>query len=389
MIDGELAITARAFAGRVDMASAEDAFTRAFAGYIGSACAIPVNSGRRGLEYILAGLSLAPGDEVIVPAYTLKDLAVRIAALGLKPVFADIDPATFTMSPESVEAKMSGRTRVILATHMFGAPCRIDRIMAAALRRGIAVVEDCAHALGAGFRGRKLGSFGRAGFFSFETIKPLNLYGGGMIVTDDLRLAGSIRARIPDARPAHGVPLKKIAASFMERIFLPTPFALAVLAPLSVRLLHRILFDIYRLSQQCSRSSSRGFTSFQSYLGLLKLKSLDTRIAGRQRNAAVLQSLLRDPVKPQFVVDGGASNYYFFVVRVPDRVWEARRYLLLHGIDAGICAEIADDCATEFGDAGCPEAAGTFGRALQLPLHENMKKEHLLHIAGILNRFYS
>jgi len=139
-------------------------FKSMFASYIGVREAIPVGSGRQGLEYILLGLELSCGDEVILPAYTLLDLAVRIRAMGLRPVFADIEPLTFTMDPDALKRKISPRTRVILATHMFGAPSQIARIMDIASQRGIFVVEDCAHAVGASLNGRMLGSFGTAGF---------------------------------------------------------------------------------------------------------------------------------------------------------------------------------------------------------------------------------
>lgn len=389
MIAGELAVAARARFGRLDVEDPDAAFSREFARYVGSAHAIPVSSGRRGLECILAGLGLVAGDEVIIPAYTLKDLAVRVSALGLKPVFADIDPDTFTMSPDAVERTITGRTKAVLATHMFGAPCHIDRIAAVARARGIAVIEDCAHALGADFNGRKLGSFGDAGFFSFETIKPLNLYGGGMIVTDDHRLADAIRKRITSGGGARCVPVKKIVSAYMERCFLPTPLSAAVLGPLSIRRFHRMMYGMYRLSQQCARSSSPGFTPFRSYLGLLKLKALDARIAARRETAGLLCSLLREPVRPQKITEGGRSNYYFFVVRVPGRVWQARRHLLAHGIDAGICQEIADDCAAEFRDAICPVTTGLYGCSLQLPLHEGMTEAQVRHIARTLNGYYS
>jgi perosamine synthetase len=385
----ELAIALRFSAGHTDFPAAEDEFRSAFAQYIGVSHTIAVSSGRRGLDCILDGLGLAAGSEVILPAYTLNDLAVRISHKGLKPVFADIDPVTLTMAPDSVENRISAKTRVIVATHLFGAPCQIDRIMDVASKHRIFVIEDCAHALGSVFSGRKLGSFGNAAFFSFETIKPLNLYGGGMIATNDNGLADKMRAMLPVRSSGSGVPLKKIGLATLERLFLPTPLALILLAPLSVRSMHDCIYGIYRWGQQRSRSSSAGISQFQSYLGLLKLKTLDSRIRSRQANAKILCSMLQDPIRPQGVLPGGESNYYFFVVRVPDRIWQVRRHLLKCGIDAGIEAEIADDCAAAFNDNQCPVTADLFGRTLHLPLHEDMSKTQLFRVADSLNRFYS
>lgn len=385
----ELALALRFSTRSAEFPGADKEFASACARYIGSACAIPMSSGRRGLDCVLAALPLAAGDEVIMPAYTLLDLAVRIQQAGLKPVFADIDPLTMNMDPDHVERSISPRTKVIVATHLFGAPCQIDRIMDIASKHRIFVIEDCAHSIGARFQGKRLGSFGTASFFSFETIKPLNLYGGGMVMTNDPGLAERISGLAASMHSRRGVPLKKIAFAFCERLFLPTPLSGLVLAPLAARRLHRFAYGAYRFGQRCSRPSSSGLTGFQSYLGLLKLKSLDERIRRRQEQAATLCAMLRDPIRPQRIVPGGESNYYFFVVQVPDRAWEARFHLLKKGVDAGVEAEIADDCARAFNDDRCPVTAGVSARALHLPLHEGMTLRQLCHVAESLNAFYS
>jgi len=360
-----------------------------FASYIGVREAIPVGSGRQGLEYILLGLELSCGDEVILPAYTLLDLAVRIRAMGLRPVFADIEPLTFTMDPDALKRKISPRTRVILATHMFGAPSQIARIMDIASQRGIFVVEDCAHAVGASLNGRMLGSFGTAGFFSFETIKPLNLYGGGMITTNNTQLAENIRKYITQKQTSCRVPVKKMIAAYIERIMLPTPLSIACLAPLSSRLLHKVFYGLYRRMQKYSGAQSGCLSPFQSYMGLLKLKTLNERISARQNKAALLRLLLPSSIRAQKIIEGGSGNYYFFIVRLAHNAWQARRYLLAHGVDAGIQEEIADDCATAAGDHSCPVARDIFEHALQLPLYEDMSEFQVRYIASLLNRFYS
>ena len=119
---------------------------------------------------------------------------------GLKPVFADVDPRTFTLSPEAMERAITPNTRAVLPTHLYGLPCDMDPILALARRHNLKVIEDCAHSLGATYRGRPAGTFGDASFFSFQAFKPLNTYGGGMAWMRDAELSRCV-GEMADAEP--------------------------------------------------------------------------------------------------------------------------------------------------------------------------------------------
>ena len=107
-----------------------------------------------------------------------------------------MDPATFTLDPDAFERAITPRTRAVVPTHLYGLPCDMDAIMTIARRRGLAVIEDCAHALGATFRGQHVGTFGDAALFSFQTLKPLNAYGGGMAIVQDRATAVRLRNEV-------------------------------------------------------------------------------------------------------------------------------------------------------------------------------------------------
>jgi perosamine synthetase len=130
-------------------------FEEAFAHFIGVKYALAVGSGRIGMKLILRSLEFDKGDEVIIPAYTLKDLIGIIQSLGLTIIPVDIDSKTFNIDPNSIAERITKRTKVILATHLFGTPCQIDKILEIARRKSIFVIEDCAHSVGSEFRGRK------------------------------------------------------------------------------------------------------------------------------------------------------------------------------------------------------------------------------------------
>jgi len=163
---------------------AVNAFEDEYAKYIGTKNAIGVSSGTGALYCAIAGTGIGPGDEVILPAYTWISSAVTVAAHGGVPVVADVD-GSLTLDPESVEDKITERTRAIMPVHMRGVGSRMDEIMALARRRGLKVIEDCAQACGGSFRGRKLGSMGDVGTFSFQLNKIVTAGEGGAVVTSD------------------------------------------------------------------------------------------------------------------------------------------------------------------------------------------------------------
>src|SRR5438309_7603287 len=149
-------------------------FERAFERRAGSGRAVAASYGRMAFYYILKALELPAGSEIILPALTFWVVPELARVAGLKVVFADVDPTTFTLDPDAFERAISPATRAVVPTHLYGLPCDMDGIMAVAARRNIRVIEDCAHALGAAYKGRPVGTIGDAGFFSLQTLKPLN-----------------------------------------------------------------------------------------------------------------------------------------------------------------------------------------------------------------------
>src|SRR5579863_6148955 len=172
-----------------------EALEREIAEASGARYGVGVASGTEALELGLHACGVKAGDEVIVPAFTFIATGSAVSALGARPVFADIEPATFTLDPEQLEARITPRTRAIVAVHLFGLAADMDPILAVAEKHGIPVIEDNAQSFGATYRGRKTGSMGRLGCLSFYPSKNLGAYGdAGMIVTSDEKLAARLRS---------------------------------------------------------------------------------------------------------------------------------------------------------------------------------------------------
>jgi dTDP-4-amino-4,6-dideoxygalactose transaminase len=147
--------------------------------------AVGVASGTDALRLALLGLGIGPGDEVITPAFSFVASATTIMMTGATPVFADIDPETYTMDVAAVERALTPRTRAIMPVHLYGYPAAVDRLVPLARARGIAVVEDAAQAIGATLGGRPIGAWGDAACLSFYPTKNLGACGdGGMVLTD-------------------------------------------------------------------------------------------------------------------------------------------------------------------------------------------------------------
>ena len=181
--------------GRFILGPNVEAFEREAASFLGARWSVGVGSGTDALVLALRALGIGPGDEVIVPSFTFFATAEAVSLIGATPVFADIEPTTFCIEPDSVAKLLSLRTRAIVPVHLFGHPAEMDAISDLARTRGLAVLEDAAQAFGAVYRGRRVGTLGNAAAFSFFPSKNLGAFGeAGLISSDDEALSNAVRS---------------------------------------------------------------------------------------------------------------------------------------------------------------------------------------------------
>lgn len=236
---------------------------REFASYCGVPHAIAVSNGTTALELAMRALGIGRGDEVIVPARSFFATAASVVAVGATPAFADIDPVSQTIDLDSVRSLIGDRTRAILCVHLGGWPCDMDGLTAIARDAGLWLIEDCAQAHGAAFRGRRVGSFGHAAAFSFCTDKIMSTGGeGGMVLLKDRNHWARAWA-FKD----HG--------KNPEKIFAPAPGS-------GFRYVHDSFGTNWRM------------TEMQAAIGRCQLAKLPRWLALRRRNAEALIAELRD-----------------------------------------------------------------------------------------------
>jgi 3-amino-5-hydroxybenzoate synthase len=226
-------------------------FEQEFARYQGGAAALAVTNGTQAIELVLQALDIGRGDEVLVPAFTFISTATAVLNVNAVPVFVDVDPDTYCMDPAALEAAITPRTRAIIPVHMAGHVADMDAIQGLASRRGLAVIEDAAHAHGADWNGRRVGALAEAGIFSFQSGKLMTAGEGGLVLSRDREL--------------------------IERCFL---FSSCGRPQTDRSYQHVLLGTNARLSE------------LQAAVLRVQLERLDGQIAQRERNAALLDAEL-------------------------------------------------------------------------------------------------
>ncbi len=166
---------------------------RKFCEFLDCRWAVGFDSGRSGLYAILRSLEIGKKDEVILQAFTTVALPNVIMLCGAKPVYVDIEKDTYNINPEKIEGKITGRTKAIIVQHTFGNPAEMNRIIEIAKKHNLYLIEDCAHSLGSEYKGKKMGTFGNAAFFSFGRDKVISSVSGGMVITSNSELGKKIK----------------------------------------------------------------------------------------------------------------------------------------------------------------------------------------------------
>ena len=259
-------------------------FERELAAHVGVGYGVAVSSGTAALALALRALGVGEGDEVAVPSYACAALVHAVRFVGALPIPVDVDPRTGNLDPEDLGRRLGGRTRAIVLVHMIGSPARVEEVG----RFGVPILEDCAMALGAKYKGRPVGSFGRASVFSFYATKMLATGEGGMVLTDDPDLAEAVR-------------------DFRE----------------------------YDMKEELLPRFNFKMTDIQAALGRVQLGKLDAFVERRKRIASLYDAAFRDlEVELPPKVEDAEPSYYRYILRVGSDSEEVVEALRTRGIGA-------------------------------------------------------
>jgi perosamine synthetase len=334
-------------------------FERAFARRVGAPEAVATSSCTTALHLALYASGVGPGDEVIVPSLSFIATANAIWHCGATPVFADVDPRTYNLDPTDVERRLTPRTRAVMPVHQVGLPADMDSFLDLADRRGLALIEDAACAIGALHRGRPIGSLGPVACFSFHPRKVITCGEGGMIAVHD-----------PDVAQR----LRRLRQHAMDQSALQRHAARDVI-----------------VEHYPERGWNARMTDLQAAVGLRQLEVLDTVLAERRRLAERYSALLagipwiETPYEPDYAV----RTWQSYPIRVcsgsPLGAMELMRELLRNGIATrrGVMAihheQAYEDCA-----AALPHTEAAARDVVLLPLFPGLSDEAQDYVVGRL-----
>jgi dTDP-4-amino-4,6-dideoxygalactose transaminase len=327
-----------------------EAFESEFAAYCGTAHAVGVSNGTEAISLALRALDIGAGDEVIVPTNSFIATAEAVSWIGATPKLVDVDPDTHLLTAEAVAAAIGPRTRCIIPVHLMGSTVDLDPILDLASEAGLRVIEDTAQAHGAFHRGRRVGSLGDIGCFSFYPTKNLGGWGdGGGIVTDDEELAQRVRLL-----RSHGE---------------------------SPRYHHRIVGTTARLD------------ALQAALLRVKLRHLDDRNADRRRLGAALRAGLEGTSVevPTPAFEGADHVYHLFIVRSKQRD-ALRAHLERHGVSTAVHYPFPIHATEAYGSAPggtLPVAERLAEEICTLPLFPTMSADEVARIVAAVESFDS
>jgi perosamine synthetase len=319
------------------------AFEREFAAELvdGRAC-VAVNSGTSGQHLGLLAAGVGPGQEVIVPSFTFAATANSVALTGATPVFADIDPVTYTIDPAAVDAAVTERTVGVMPVHLYGQPADMTRLGEVAARRGIEIYEDAAQAHGATWQGRAVGTFGTFGMFSLYPSKNMTSGEGGMVSCATEEVARMIRL---------------LRNQGMER----------------------------RYENEVVGFNCR-MTDIHAAIGRVQLTKLVGWTKQRQENAAFYDANLRGVVVPA-VPPGARHVYHQYTIRVPDdRDGFAAALQAEYGVGSGVYYPIPNHRLPSFAlRLDLPETERAAREVLSLPVHAALTQADLERVAEAVN----
>ena len=315
--------------------------------------ALVVNSGTTALVAALEALDIGRGDEVIVPSFTFIATANAVRLVGAEPVFADIEPETYGLDPDDVRSRISDETSAILPVHVYGTSCRIADLDEIAAEHDLALIEDAAEALGAEYRGRKLGTFGDAAALSFCQNKVVATGEGGAVVTDDDEIARRIRLYRSHGRASEDY------------------------------------FDSSSSGQYVDVGTNIRMGDLPAAIGCAQLDRLDDLIAGRQRAASRLSEAFDelDGVRPHSPMDAATHVYQLYTVELDESI--DRSTVIDTLADRDIASKIYWDPAVhqtsyyKESTVKTPELPVTEDvsqRVLSLPMHPNLAQSEIMRI---------
>lgn len=348
------------------------------------------SSGREAMLKALEMASISKGDIIGVPAYTLGELIPLLQKNGYKPVPIDVSLEDYNILSSSLLKRIEeNNIKALVCLHSFGVPCDIIKIRDICNLNKIVLIEDCAHCIGAEVNNKMVGTFGDFSFFSFESNKPLQSFGGGMIISKKSNSFFENEAEKNKSNDQENIlpVLKKIVKNMCEELLVRSPFY-SILAKILFNPNISGLFEkFYRSSYSSSRGKIDFYTSLQAEIALERLSFLKIKNSIVYEKIEYYKELLPDDFIPQKLIN--VSNctpvpYNMAVRFLKGNIQTLRQKALKHGLDIGIFGEVMDDCSRLLEYKDCPNSSILFNQVILLPFHQHMSRAEIRRCCAIL-----
>ncbi len=366
--------------------------------YLGRKHNVSFNSGRSALLAILSSLDLKRQEEVLLQVPTCNAAVNPILWTGLKPVFVDSKKDTFNIDPEDLERKITSKSRAILVQHTFGLPADVERIQEIAKRNNLILIEDCAHSLGAAYKGKKVGTFGKVAFFSFSRDKIVSSVYGGMASTDDNLLAQKIKSFQKKAGDPSSCWIfqQLIHPLLFNCVILPSYGFLNIGKGFLIFCQQlRVLSKAVHWKEKRGRKPSyfpKKMPNALAILALKQLKKLERFNDHRKKIAAVYYDLLKDSSwNLPYVPENREHVFLRFTLKsskARETIKKAWASNILIG-DWYTSPIVPDDTQLDkmgYQKGSCPNAEELSAMMLNLPTHINIKKEEAIKVVNFLKK---
>ncbi|MBI5077291.1 DegT/DnrJ/EryC1/StrS family aminotransferase [Candidatus Falkowbacteria bacterium] len=373
------------FSKRLTIGPEIDVYERKFAEYLGVRKCFSFSTGRMALYAILKVLNIGPGDEVIIPAFTCVVVPNAIIYAGAKPIYCDIESERFGPEPKDLEAKISPRTRAVIAQHTFGVPCLIDEIIEIGKKYGIPVIEDCAHALGGKEKGRPVGTLGYASFFSTDHTKVISTGIGGLAVSNDAALTQKLEIIYNESKFLSSWQIRRQILTYAifhclthPRVYWLSKSFLSLLVKTKIAM---FITDYLKLTKPTAYPFPARLSNVHSQIGISQLDSLTENLADRKRIANEFENIteVNEKLFKNEELDCVWLRYPILVENRDDFIRDLEKYY-----DFGIWFTTVAGCrSSNFADIGytvgsCPNAERITKQIVSIPTHSRVKPKHIL-----------
>ncbi len=375
-------------------------YERSFSSWFDSKHAFSFWKGRIALYAILKAMGVGEGDEVVLPGYTCVVDVNPVKYLGATPIYVDIEPKTYNIDINLLKQKVTPNTKIIIAQHTYGYPCNMDAIMSIADKGGVTVIEDCCLALGSKYKGKLVGTFGKAAYFSFQWNKLYTTGLGGMVLANDLQLAKKIESLCNNefSKPSKKEILMLLAQLIVYRAFVyprTTVFAQALFRYLTRK---GVVVGSSKSKEYAAAAIEPDFfkamSRIQARSGLKQLKKIEQNIAHRRKMSQFYDELLAERGWP--IREYDASIMEPVMVRYPVRITE-KNEALAQAAKAGIelgswfdspLHQIETSLRVyDYYPGMCPEAEKASREVVNLPLHPRANEKTAKRTVEFITRF--